>query len=540
MLPNESFLKKEYKNYSMELGQIQGPILQNINEVVYVCDLEMNILYMNPTAEKIAGLSLMEAKKKKCHEVFKGENLLCKELCPVEKITSNPPTSTHDKNKLPTLSRFETIKHASISPLYKNQKIIGAIVITKCTAEQKQVEPSMRFELDKLVSILDSMKDGVYIVNQQEDIEYVNPVLEKEFGKIGGRKCYEYFHDHKEICEWCKNKEVFAGKTVRWEWYSHKNQKTYDLIDTPLKNPDGSVSKLEIFRDITDRIQMESALKKSEKVYRDLVDNAMVGIFKTDLKGNVLFVNQELVKMLEFDSQEEMASKNILMTYKNQEDRKILIEILMKKGKVSNFEIEQISKKKNKKSVIISASLEGEILSGMVVDITERKIMEKKLERLATLDTLTEAYNRSKLDEILKREIDRIKRFNMTLSMLIFDIDHFKEINDKFGHLAGDKVLKKIADIVRENIRKIDYFVRWGGEEFIIIVPETDLAKAEALAERIRQVSEAQNFEISKKVTLSFGVTNFKNSDTIDTFLKRADDAMYLAKRNGRNRVEKS
>ena len=98
--------------------------------------------------------------------------------------------------------------------------------------ERRQSEESLRQERNSLIGILESMKDGVYIVNQQYDIEYVNPSLMEQFGPYEGKKCYDYFHDGKEVCSWCKNQDVFAGKTVRWEWYSFKNQRTYDLIDT--------------------------------------------------------------------------------------------------------------------------------------------------------------------------------------------------------------------------------------------------------------------------------------------------------------------
>jgi two-component sensor histidine kinase/PAS domain-containing protein len=131
--------------------------------------------------------------------------------------------------------------------------------------EHKRAEEALRIERDNLTRLLESMEDGVYIVNQQYDIEYVNSLLMKEFGQPGKKKCYEYFHDRKEVCPWCQSKDVFAGKTVRWEWHSFKNQKTYDLIDTPLKKPDGTISKLEIFRDITERKKAEEKIKASLK-----------------------------------------------------------------------------------------------------------------------------------------------------------------------------------------------------------------------------------------------------------------------------------
>jgi diguanylate cyclase (GGDEF)-like protein/PAS domain S-box-containing protein len=173
----------------------------------------------------------------------------------------------------------------------------------------------------------------------------------------------------------------------------------------------------------------------------------------------------------------------------------------------------------------------------IIRDITESKHAEEELIRLATTDKLTGAYNRTKFEEIIDREIERTKRYNQPLSMILFDIDHFKKINDTYGHGAGDYVLKTIADIVRENIRKIDYFVRWGGEEFVIISSETNLEKAHALAERIRGITESYKFDTVGKVTVSVGVTEFEEGDRGDSFIKRTDDAMYKAKEKGRNRV---
>lgn len=175
---------------------------------------------------------------------------------------------------------------------------------------------------------------------------------------------------------------------------------------------------------------------------------------------------------------------------------------------------------------------------GLIEDITERKLAEEELKRLATTDKLTGAFNRTKFKEIIEREIERVKRYNQLLSIIIFDIDHFKEVNDKYGHSVGDYVLRSIADIMKDNIRKIDYFIRWGGEEFMIISSETNLKEAYALAERIREIIENYLFENVGKVTASFGVTEFKEDDTEDSLIKRADDAMYEAKKKGRNRVE--
>ncbi len=106
----------------------------------------------------------------------------------------------------------------------------------------------------------------------------MNPVLVKDFGYYEGRKCYEYFHDRDEVCPWCKNQDVWAGKTVRWEWYSSKNERTYDLRDTPLTLSDGSIGKLEIFRDISARKRMEEEIKSNEARFRELFNNMSSGV----------------------------------------------------------------------------------------------------------------------------------------------------------------------------------------------------------------------------------------------------------------------
>jgi signal transduction histidine kinase len=139
----------------------------------------------------------------------------------------------------------------------ENARLNQALVYIRDITERKQAEETLRLERDNLFAILEAMKDGVFIVNEQYTVEYINSELEKDFGPVEGKKCYQYFHNREEPCPSCKIGEVMAGKTVRWECSFPKNQKTYDLIAAPFANLDGTVSTLEIFHDITERKKVE-------------------------------------------------------------------------------------------------------------------------------------------------------------------------------------------------------------------------------------------------------------------------------------------
>lgn len=171
-------------------------------------------------------------------------------------------------------------------------------------------------------------------------------------------------------------------------------------------------------------------------------------------------------------------------------------------------------------------------------DVTERKRLEEQLKMAATIDKLTGIYNRQTLDDFLSREIARAHRYKTPLSLVMADIDHFKSINDSYGHQVGDQVLRDVADALRSSIRLSDLPGRWGGEEFMIIAPQTIQTSARTLAEKLRKVIELRSFPHGEPVTVSFGVAEMKARDTLESLIRRADEALYAAKHHGRNRVE--
>lgn len=192
------------------------------------------------------------------------------------------------------------------------------------------------------------------------------------------------------------------------------------------------------------------------------------------------------------------------------------------------------------RSLDISGKFSGTIV--IIEDITKRKKMEKELEKLATTDSLTGAKNRRSFLQFFEQELSRSQRYGHKLALLMMDIDHFKDINDTYGHDTGDKVLKLLVAEAHGILRGTDMFSRWGGEEFIVLLPESHDHQASTVAERLR--GNLSKIEISTdsgaliRFTVSIGMTVVENkNDLLDDIVKKVDKALYMAKKQGRNRV---
>ncbi len=166
------------------------------------------------------------------------------------------------------------------------------------------------------------------------------------------------------------------------------------------------------------------------------------------------------------------------------------------------------------------------------------KCSQKKIVGMATFDSLTKVYARGALMKMVAAEYERYKRYKKSFSLIMVDVDHFKKINDKYGHNAGDLVLSGIASVMKTHVRKSDVIGRYGGEEFLVLLPETQRKDAAAVAEKLRQMIAAHNFDGIDKVTVSCGVAEiFEQAQTVEAFIDKADKKLYTAKGEGRNRV---
>ena len=170
----------------------------------------------------------------------------------------------------------------------------------------------------------------------------------------------------------------------------------------------------------------------------------------------------------------------------------------------------------------------------MIDNYSEQK---QKLEIEASTDPLTKIANRLKFDMVFEEHIEVSKRYGDDFSLILFDIDDFKEVNDTYGHKVGDNVLIALAKLITKEVRKSDTFARWGGEEFVVLTPQANLKKALVLAEKLRQKIEQHDFKEIGKMTCSFGVAEFKKGNSLKELVKHADVALYEAKRSGKNKV---
>lgn len=283
----------------------------------------------------------------------------------------------------------------------------------------------------------------------------------------------------------------------------------------------------------------------SNERFRLAFEHANVAIGIADLQGNVLEANEPLATLFGY-STTRIKSLNIKDLWAP-EDRVLAqadLDDAARKEKLER-EIERPLVRKDGETFLAAISrglvsnLAGDPMyfTFTVRDITQARRIQAMLEEQASTDTLTGAMNRARIDERARLELMRSDRYGNKLSLIMIDLDHFKHVNDAYGHAAGDIVLKGFCDIARGLLRSIDILGRWGGEEFVALLPETDIGGAQIVAERLRTVLEGFSFENRIRVTASMGVASHREDEEFSSILSRADACLYQAKLEGRNRV---
>lgn len=302
--------------------------------------------------------------------------------------------------------------------------------------------------------------------------------------------------------------------------------------------PNGDV--IALYQDVTGVQEAQEQLKLLAQAVEQM--DEMVRI--TDRNGIITYVNDAMLSHTGY-TKKELIGKKIGM-FKSGFHHKAFYEDLwdtILSGKTFHgvFTNRNKDKKLYYEEEVITPMMDedGEIQHFVATsqDITERILIEEKLQKLATVDSLTGIYNRYKINDEIEIEIGRNRRYEEDFALVMFDIDYFKRVNDTYGHETGDYVLQEISAAVAKEIRESDRFGRWGGEEFMVILPTLKREEALHVSEKLRAKIENHDFRDVGQITVSMGVTVFTSKDTKETLLKRVDDALYRAKDEGRNRV---
>ncbi len=287
------------------------------------------------------------------------------------------------------------------------------------------------------------------------------------------------------------------------------------------------------------------ALQDSEARTLAILGNAPIPMTVTrSADATLVYANRPAAQVMGV-TPEAMVGRPAATLYRNPADRERLQQALQRDGVVRDAETCLLAHDGGERWTLITLvpivyDAEPCVLA-TVVDITERKRMEEELRRLATTDALTGVANRGHFLQRAGAELERARRYGRPMAMLMLDIDHFKKINDRHGHLAGDLAIRQVVAASRAVVRQQDLIGRLGGEEFGILMPEAEAPAAAMLAERLRQRIGALPLELGQdqalRVTASFGVADLQPGDDIEGLLARADRALYAAKRGGRDRV---
>jgi len=314
------------------------------------------------------------------------------------------------------------------------------------------------------------------------------------------------------------------------------------------------INKVKLYKQLNDLAKMILYESRKNKIF-EIVNQVI-----NHQENMVIVVGENRVKL----ANQEFLNYFKVRTFKEFNENINLCKEFLRGGEyffadsVHNLDkcIEEIKFEKIKNNVIVSmrdkrdnnakdflvkltdlSGLDGHTQVMTFTNVTDISQKSRYYQKKATYDDLTKIYNKAKFNELFEKNLFLCRNRNLDLSLILFDIDNFKLVNEKFGHIGGDKVLAQLAQLLREQIGSTYIYARWGGEEFIILLPKTGIEKARDRAETLRLGIETHTFKTAEKITCSFGVAQIELTDTIESCIARADKGLYKAKEAGRNVV---
>jgi len=440
----------------------------------------------------------------------------------------------------------------------------GAIWLVEDISERKRIEAELAAKTELLKAGTDNMPGAMVIWDK--DLRYVlwTPRADEYFNLAPGTlkaglpliEMARYFAERGDFGPGDIEEQIEMQMRPFYEkeiMHIERHMPNGTVLEVR-RNPLPSGGFVSVFQDITERKRMEAELLKAKEAAElaadairhkreqvaSLLDSSGQGFLS--FGGNLLVDSEYSRACVSMLGQAPAARDAAKMLFADNETYADLLRTLIPKVLAEpdllkrDMMLSQLPKEflRGDKHLKVEFKMQdnGHVMA-VLTDITD----EKKLIRLSLTDRLTGLFNRRKLDEALVIEHERANRSNQPFALIIADVDKFKEVNDIHGHQVGDQVLVELAEILRRGIRKIDTVGRWGGEEFMILCPNTDLGGARELAEKIRLAVEAHVFPVVCHKTSSFGVAEYQIGEETELMIKRADEGLYRAKNSGRNQV---
>jgi len=299
----------------------------------------------------------------------------------------------------------------------------------------------------------------------------------------------------------------------------------------------------ELDRVLTLSREQEQRIARSEENFRKLFDAAPVPMILVDEEGAIRTCNEQAAALLHVD-REGVVGAGVGEFFADEEEWNLLFERLVSGGSVDALAVRLRARNGQMPWSLLNArtlDLDDRRIGVLTLtDLTEQKRIEERLRRLASRDALTDTLSRGRFFEVAREELARATRYGRPLALAMLDLDLFKSINDRYGHRAGDEVLRAIAGLMTRGLRGQDHVGRYGGEEFAVLLPETSIDAAREVLERIRLAIGEMHLDFEGNeltITASVGVVAVQTAEPFETALARADAALYRAKDGGRNRV---
>jgi diguanylate cyclase (GGDEF)-like protein/PAS domain S-box-containing protein len=512
---------------------------------VFIETVEGRILECNTACAKIYGYTKEEMM-----------NLTLADLVPEEFAKTLPQViSEKETTHGIFLPRISKKKDGTIFPTEVASKIVNIggkprlIAYVRDITKRKKAEKNLRKARKMFTSLFNSNPEAILYHDKEGRILNINPRFTELFGytteEMIGKKIDEgMIYPTNKIKEGkILTQKAFNGFS---DYETIRKKKDGTLVPVIIstapviidKKPQGTIA---LYRDITERKKAEEALRKSQQEFASLFKNSPEALVYVDEKGNILNINPRFTELFGH-TVEEVKGKNIDDGIIHSPDKLREGKKLTKRSLKGYLNYETVRKRKDGALFPVSLSISNIIIDGKLkggigtyIDITERKKLEEKLKKLAHYDTLTGCCSRGYGLNLLEQRIKTARRKKTPVLLLYLDIDNFKYINDAFGHKEGDMVLKEVAKLFKSTLREIDIICRIGGDEFLLIFPDSSLDDAPLIRERLSKNLEKLNQKLAKhyKIDFSIGLSHYNPSNplSIEELIRIADENMYEKKK---------